>query len=52
MLFAMDNHIYVSGILRQSGTSENNCKKKLNAFWFLVRDFNISDIFYKIKNIR
>ena len=28
--------------------SQNMCKKALSFFWFLFRDFNISNIFHKI----
>ena len=57
-LFHMDNHIdlvgsvtFVEKISWQKGTLENIIKKGTYFFWFLVGDFDISNIFYKIQNL-
>ena len=42
--------MYVDRILIINGISENINKKGIWLFWFLVKDFNISDRFYKIIN--
>ena len=33
------------------GLHEKTFAKNINFFWFLVKDFNFQDTFYKIQNI-
>ena len=57
-LFHRENHIEVASIVicveiisRQNATCKNIWKKSLDFFWFLVRDLDISNNFYKIQNL-
>ena len=57
--FHMKNHVdYVVNVMcvvtvsRWNFTSENIYKKALANFWFQVQDFNISNIFKKMQNLK
>ena len=45
------NVMFVETDYRWTGESENICKESTYFCWFLVGDFNISDIFYKILSL-
>ena len=47
-LLRQSNVKSVENISRKNKNHKTGAKKALSFFWFLFRDFNISNIFYKI----
>ena len=45
-------YIYCGKSFKTNYYIRKHLKKSIDYFWFLVGDFNISDIFYTIQNIK